>query len=98
MTTPAAWMASRRPAAPAPLAAWLLREVEGRQLSSASLMDAGLAALDRARAHPGKRRASAFELLGADALITHACEVALDEGAPAESLTEFIRAAAAHRR
>jgi hypothetical protein len=73
-----------------------MREVRGRQLSAADLMDAGVQALERAR--PGRARASAFELLGADALITHACEAALDEEDPAEVLTGFIRAAAAPYR
>jgi len=98
MTTLAEWIASRNAGAPPPLAAWMLREVGGRQISAASLMEAGLVALDRARARPGRRRASAFELLGADALITDACQAALDEEDPVGVLTELIRAAAATRR
>lgn len=93
MTDLADWLAARRPPAPPPLSSWLLREGRGREASAADLMEAGVQALERAR--PGRTRASAFELLGADALITHACEAALDEEDPVEVLTAFIRAAAA---
>jgi len=40
------------------------------------LAGAGLEALERVR--PGRVRGSAFELLGADALLTYACEAALE--------------------
>ena len=98
MTNLSVRVGSRRSQAPPALASWLLREVGGRSRSAAELMSAGLAALDRARALPGRRRESAFELLGADALITHACEAALDEADPAEVLEGFIRAVATPRR
>lgn len=97
MTNPSS-ITSRRPPAPPALASWLLRELGGRPHSASELMHAGRAALDRARAHPGRRRDSAFELLGADALITRACEAALDEADPAQVLTGFIRAVATPRR
>ncbi len=96
MTDLADWIAVQRPPAPPPLASWLAREVGDRGLSAAELMGAGVRALERAR--PGRTRESAFELLGADALITHACGAALEEQDPAGVLTGFIRAAAAAHR
>lgn len=42
--------------------------------------------LDRARARPGRVRASAFELLVADALVTYACEAALETEDPSTAL------------
>lgn len=42
------------------------------------LLDGARARLDAARARPGRQRDSAFELLVADALVTYACEAALD--------------------
>ncbi len=42
--------------------------------------------LDAARARPGRVRESAFELLVADALITYACEAALETEDPSATL------------
>jgi hypothetical protein len=42
--------------------------------------------LDVARARPGRVRASAFELLVADALVTYACEAALETEDPVAAL------------
>jgi len=50
--------------------------------STTTLIRGGLSALERACAHPGRVRTSAFQILTADALITYACELALDEKDP----------------
>ena len=50
-----------------------------------TLLDAATRSLTAARDEPGRVRASAFHLLTADALVTYACEEALDaEDAEAE--------------
>lgn len=47
-------------------------------------------ALDEARAKPGRVRESAFHLLAADALVTYACEAALDEADPSTALRTIL--------
>jgi hypothetical protein len=63
-----------------------------------ALLLPALEALDRARANPGRVRASAFELLGADALLTYACEAATESDDPTGALEEILRAVAADGR
>lgn len=50
------------------------------------LLDAARDRLDAARARPGRIRTSALELLVADALLTYACEAALETEDPATAL------------
>lgn len=98
MTDLAAWIATRAPRAPGPLEDWVTRTLEGRPGGAEQLLAWGVEALDRARAHPGRVRSSAFELLGADALLTYASEAALDDADPPHTLKMLIRATAAPRR
>jgi len=58
----------------------------------------GLLELDRARSAPGRIRDSAFHLLTADALLTYACEAALDSADPAAALGTMLREAASEAR
>jgi hypothetical protein len=46
--------------------------------------------LDLARAHPGRVRESAFRLLEADALLTYACEAALEAEDPEAALRRVL--------
>ncbi len=54
-------------------------------------------ALDAARAQPGRVRESAFHLLAADALVTYACEAALEEGDPPAALRTILLRTASER-
>lgn len=58
----------------------------GDESPLAELLQGSCARLDRARARPGRVRESAFELLVADALITYACEAALESEDPTTAL------------
>jgi len=82
-------MASRRPAPPADLAAALhVHDAPGA--FDVALAVAARARLAEARAQPGRTRASAFRLLEADALITYACEAALDTEDPEDALRRIL--------
>jgi hypothetical protein len=95
MTQVRSWLAERTPPPPEPLARWL----DGVELSGDSVLEAlvsgALRELARARAEPGRVRASAFHLLGADALITYGCEAALESDAPAVELRRIVGRVAA---
>ena len=52
----------------------------------------GRSRLDEARAEPGRVRESAFRLLEADALLTYACEAALESDDPATALRRILTA------
>lgn len=54
------------------------------------LLAAAREALAGAIARPGRVRQSAFELLVADALITYACEAALESERPVEALERLV--------
>lgn len=84
------WLSSRHPAPPAPLAAWLGRHGPREAPTPGVLAAAGMEALDRVRGRPGRVRDSAFELLGADALLTYACEAALDLEDPLGGLESLL--------
>jgi hypothetical protein len=71
--------------------------LEGGSPALEGLASAGLEALDRARSAPGRIRESAFELLTADALLTYACDAALEGDDPAEALEGLVRRAAEPR-
>lgn len=98
MTAPRDWMRARRPAPPADLGE-RLGTVEG--LTGAALVDhlvdEALVALDRARAATGRVRESALDLLVADALLTYACEAALELPDAEGTLTRISQMAAGRR-
>jgi len=95
MTRARSWLVERTPPPPEPLRRWL----DGVELSDDAVLDAlvhgGLLELGRARAEPGRVRKSAFHLLAADALITYACEAALERDAPAVELRRIVGLVAA---
>lgn len=74
-------MGDRRPLPPADLAVRLRLRETGAALHVA-LTEEARARLAEARARPGRVRESAFRLLEADALLTYACEAALDTEDP----------------
>ncbi|MDE0357161.1 MAG: hypothetical protein OXN92_05410 [Gammaproteobacteria bacterium] len=85
MTVLRDWLDARRPATPGGLKQWLA--VEGEvSVSVAGLADLGIAALDRADVAQQLDRHAAFQLLAADALLTYACEAAVDEPEVASGL------------
>lgn len=86
-----AWLADRCPPPPSDLAAALQAETVGQPLD-ASLTAAGLSRLDEARSRPGRVRESAFRLLEADALLTYACEAALERDDPEAALQRILSA------
>jgi hypothetical protein len=75
---------------------WLEVVDEARALPRwEALTRSGLAALDRARAAPGRVRQSAYHLLTADALLTYACEAALEDADPETTLRRILRSVGA---
>ncbi|HKJ02363.1 MAG TPA: hypothetical protein VJ997_07910 [Longimicrobiales bacterium] len=92
-----AFLAARTPSPPPPLAAWLEAVPLGSGPVVDELLQAGLSELDRARSTSGRVRTSAFHLLAADALLTYACEAALEAHDPGGALSEILRQAAAPR-
>jgi len=95
---PRTFLATRNPSAPEPLATWLAGVPLGPGAESEALLRAGLSELDASRSAPGRVRASAFHLLAADALLTYACEAALDHDDPRPAFVEILQRAAAPRR
>jgi hypothetical protein len=87
----ARWLACRRPTAPADLAASLDVRETGAALD-ADLVVAALERLAAARAELGRVRTSAFRLLEADALITYACEAAVEGDDPEGALRRILAA------
>ena len=69
------WIASRRPPAAMPLERWT---AGGSADPVAALTAMAESAMESALASPGKDRESAYHLLAADALLTYACEAALE--------------------
>ena len=55
-----------------------------------ALVRSGMASLDRARAAPGRVRESAYHLLRADALLTYACEAAVEGPDPEQALARIL--------
>ena len=91
------WLEARRPPAPEGLAAWLGPRVDGAEPAGGAEGDVGatlraraFAALDRARTAPGRSRDSAWWLLAADALLTYACEAALEGNDPDACLERLL--------
>ncbi len=86
------WLAGRRPVPPMALEAWI--PARSPELL-AGLTEHGVLALGRARRRPGRVRDSAFDLLVADALLSYACEAALELPDPELALRRILLAAAA---
>ncbi len=85
MTALRDWLDARRPTVPDGLKEWLAVEDEV-PVSVVGLADLGIAALDRAEVAQQLDRHTAFQLLAADALLTYACEAAVDEPEVASGL------------
>ena len=83
------WIEARRPAAPMDLGPWLRADAESDSMTERLTLLARMA-LDEVRARPGRIRKSAFQLLAADALVTYACEAALEEGDPPAALRTIL--------
>lgn len=86
-----AWLKGRTPPPPFDLAPWL-EGADGDGVDALSAL--GGRALDRARSAPGRVRESALHLLAADALITYACEAALEQPEPEDALVQVLRGVA----
>lgn len=88
-----AWLARRRPVPPAELVA-RMASAPGDAAESGDVLQGltgrALEALEQARRAPGRVRESAYHLLTADALLTYACEAALDAPDPAAALEELV--------
>ena len=88
------WLTTRRPRPPHELAVTVraslgdVGEIGGPR--EEGLAVAGRACVDDARAHLGRVRESAFHLLAADALITYACEAALESDHSQASLSMIL--------
>jgi len=88
-----AWLNGRLPRPPEDLHARVRAEVIGLgepEDARTGLINAGCAALGRALAQPGRVRAAAFDLLAADALVTYACEAALEGDDPDAELDRLV--------
>ena len=83
------WLRGRVPPIPEPFLT-LLAEVAGHQVNDRDPGGLGLGALSRALGHPGRNRATAFDLLAADAFITYACEEASRDPNPTRELLAFM--------
>lgn len=94
MSRLAAWMASRRPAVSPDLGA-AVAIADGPGALEDVLAGEGVARLRIARSELGRVRESAFRLLEADALITYACEAALDGENPEDALRRILVTTAA---
>lgn len=93
MLTDVAWLNGRRPPPPEDLSARVRAEVVGvggAADAGIGLTTAGRSALERALSQPGRVRAAAFDLLAADALVTYACEAALECDDPDAELARLV--------
>jgi hypothetical protein len=86
---PNVWLEGRRPAPPTDLSAALALESGSGTLVD-DLREEGVVRLRAARAELGRVRASAFRLLEADALLTYACEAALEDDDPEGALRRIL--------
>jgi hypothetical protein len=84
------WLARRRPEPPSDLGA-ALRPAGPSGSGVDRLTEAGRARLDEARDRTGRVRQSAFRLLEADALLTYACEAALETEDPDAALRRILQ-------
>lgn len=92
---PAVWVAGRTPAPPGELRERLHRTLESSERSGPALhltlAHAAEEELERARRRSPRDREAAYDLLAADALVTYACEAALELAEPEAALRELIR-------
>ncbi|HSW30843.1 MAG TPA: hypothetical protein VLH75_15260 [Longimicrobiales bacterium] len=88
------FLSRRTQPAPEALAARLVAGASGVE-AIWGLTDQAAGELASSRAMAGRVRESAWHLLAADALITYACEAALDGVDPPRALEELLRKAAA---
>lgn len=106
MSALSAWLADRRPLAPREPAGRLrVLAADGAGADATepvararALTGLGLDALGAARRRPGRVRETAYDLLLADALLTYACEAALDAADPDDLLEALVGAVAASER
>ena len=95
MTDSRGWLDARRPPPPTDLRA---RFNAAPGFDASGLVDQlsaeALERLDRARAATGRVRESALHLLVADALLTYACEAALEGPDPDAALARMVEMAA----
>jgi hypothetical protein len=84
-----AWLAGRRPRPAFDLAPWL-EGAEDAASTSEALGRLSGRALDLTLSAPGRVRESALNLLAADALITYACEAALEREDPEKALAAIL--------
>jgi hypothetical protein len=92
------WLAARRVLPPEVMASWLEVEAEEGSPVWECLTRAGVVSLGRARSAPGRIRESAYHLLRADALLTYACEAAVETSSdPGESMTWILERVGARR-
>jgi hypothetical protein len=86
LTDPRGWLESRTPAPPAELRAAVEAALGASNATepqpTSGLADAGTSRLAAALGSPGRVRTAAFDLLAADALVTYACEAALESEDP----------------
>jgi hypothetical protein len=85
-----AWLAAREPRPPETMRRRLEVEAPPGIPLWKALADGGLAALGRARSAPGRVRESAFQLLVGDALLTYACEAAVEASDPTAALSSIL--------
>jgi hypothetical protein len=87
-----AWLRERRPPAPEPVIGAVrsaLASVGSGRIADVA-HEAARARLVEALARPGRDREGAFALLAADALVTYACEAALDAPDASEALASIL--------
>ncbi len=85
------WLASRYPEPPVELLS-SLEQVREKQPLKNAIVETAREALAEACSPIGKVRARAFVLLEADALITYACEAALEADDPGGALRRVLAA------
>ena len=88
-----AFLSARRPPPPRGLRDILMAEARDGGVA-AGLLGQAMAELELARSSPGRVRESAWHLLAADALLTYACEAALEGSNPPGAFEEILRKAA----
>lgn len=87
------WLSDRRPTPPRSLKPALRMTRDGASIIEALTLE-GCDRMRQASARLGAVRDSAFHLLAADALVTYACEAALEAEDPGEALSMTLQAVA----
>ncbi len=89
MTDARAWLSGRRPSPPEEVSDTLHVDAGNAPLH-ARLQAAAVRRLDESRSGARGAREDAFPLLAADALLTYACEAALESPDPDEALSSLM--------